>query len=684
MKSSETAYSGTLLKISGKDYDLYDHQVKAIGHIDRGRNVVLSVPTAAGKTVVAYHAIAKALSQGGKAMYVVPLKALASEKFRELRRLREDGIRVGLLIGDYEVDTETLSRMQVLVSTSEKADSILRHDPGFFNDFRVMVIDETQLLGEEKRGPILEGFITASRIVNPDLQFVCLSATISNRQEIASWLNAEVVLSDFRPVPMRYGILNKQTIVYDDNEEESVEGDIVRHVVGKQCGEGGQVLIFRGSRKKAEDEAQLLSESFDFSSSKQQRGERDDEADRHEELLDSLMRKGIAFHHAGLSSNMREKIESGFRAGRIKVICATPSLASGVNLPARAVLVRDITRYSSGYSTYLPVSEVRQMLGRAGRPDFDRIGYGLIYASSPSGVSAAKDYIESDPEPIISKLGNEAKVRFCVLGAVSTGLVTNTASLESFFGQTLYASQNGADKLVEIGRDSLDFLIENDFVLEAGGRYRVTKFGEASSNLYIDPRTALTIREYLQSGEYGEERALMTASASEDMPKLTTYGSEILDYTGFLERNGYEDDPDFYSAAKTAMMLRDWISEKSVPVISEDYNVGHGDIQARATAAEWILYSMSRLAVLFRPEIAAEIDALALRVKDGVGSDILALTRLRGIGRVRGRRLYRAGYSSLQVIASATPEAISELPGFSKSLAEDVIAQARRVEGTWK
>ena len=684
LKVSETAYGSLLLKATEHDYELYPHQVEAIRHIDAGKSVVLSVPTAAGKTVVAYHAIIRAISSGGKAMYVAPLRALASEKYRELRVLRDHGIRVGMSIGDHEVDTETLKKMRVLVCTSEKADSIMRHDPDFIRDFQVVVTDETHLLGDPGRGPILEMFLTSARVINPDLQLVSLSATISNREEIGKWLGAEMVVSDFRPVPMRYGILNGKKLVYDNEEVEEYRGNEIASIVKKHCDEGGQVLIFRGSRKKAEDAALDLAESLDFGHGTSAKSDAE-EVDRHEEILDSIIRKGIAFHHAGLSSDRREKIEEGFRNGKIKVIAATPTLASGVNLPARAVIVRDITRFSSGYSDYLPVSEVRQMLGRAGRPSFDRIGYGIIFASSENGLRAARNYIESEPEPIESGLGSPPKVRFCVLGLVSMGLVKDRESLAEFFGKTLYSKQKGSDRIAAMADSALDFLMENEFVQFRNGEYRATRFGEASSNLYIDPVTALKIREYLESGSHSEERALITTAMTPDMPKLYYTKDEAVMYEGFLESAGFEvEDEESLGAAKIAMVLRDWISEKGIREISEKYNVGHGDIQARATVAEWIMFSMSRLAAILRPELSADLDLLSLRVKEGVGSEVLALTALRGIGRVRARRLYRSGYTTILSIANAQDRDISAIAGFSSKLSGDIIAQARRISGAGK
>ncbi len=681
MKISETRNGETLVKVTGRDFDLYSHQEEAIKLVDAGKNVILSVPTASGKTVVAYHALIRSAINGMRAMYVAPLRALASEKYRELRPLRESGIRVGMSIGDLEVDMEKMRKMRILICTSERADSILRHDPDFIREFGVIVTDETHILGDPGRGPILEMFLNSARMINPDIQVVSLSATLSNHAEIGKWLGAQTVISDFRPVPIKYAIINRGKLIYDDDDAEQLGGNGIVPLIRKHCDEGGQVLIFRGSRRKSEETALELSESLDFNSDVVSRSD-SEESDPHEEILDSMMKRGIAFHHAGLSSDRRERIESGFMSGKIKVITATPTLASGVNLPARVVIVRDITRFNGGYSEYLPVSEVRQMLGRAGRPAYDKIGYGVIYAATESSPQAARKYFESEPEPIISGLGEPAKVRFCVLGLVSMGLVNSRKSLPEFFGTTLYSMQNDPEEIISTAESALEFLVDNDFVRVRGDTYTATKFGAAASNLYIDPLTALTIREYLESGEYDEERALLSASTTPDMPRSYAGRDEGISYERFLYDNGYEEvSEDLMGAAKTAMILRDWISEKSIRDISEKYNVGHGDIQARSRAGEWIVFSMSRLASILRPEIAGELDLLSLRIKEGVGREVLGLTVLRGIGRVRARRLFKAGLRDIDSIASSDIEVLNAIPGFSSRLSGDIIAQARKLRG---
>src|SRR2546427_8048199 len=219
-----------------------------------GKNLVLASPTASGKTLVAEVCILKhILEKNGKAIYLAPLRALASEKFKEFQKYSSikkpsgEHLRVGISTGDYDSSDPWLGRYDIIISTNEKADSLLRHRAPWMNELSLVVADEIHLLTEHERGPTLEVVLTRLTEVNPDIQVLALSATVRNAEEVGSWLKAGSVTTDWRPVPLREGIYHDNQVQFRDGASRAILSgtktpslDIVLDVLSS----GGQALIF--------------------------------------------------------------------------------------------------------------------------------------------------------------------------------------------------------------------------------------------------------------------------------------------------------------------------------------------------------------------------------------------------------------------------------------------------------
>ncbi|MFA6089523.1 MAG: DEAD/DEAH box helicase [Candidatus Woesearchaeota archaeon] len=189
--------------------ELRPAQKKSIeaGLFDR-KNILVCTPTGSGKTQVAEFAMLNYFFENlGKTMYVVPLKALASEKFNDFKNKYEKiGLKVGMSIGDLDNEEPYLSNYDVIITTSEKLDSMIRHKLVWIHDVKLLIIDEIHLLNDSTRGPTLEMVITMLRKLIPKMQIIGLSATIGNPSDLADWLNAKLVLDNFRPCPLKEGI----------------------------------------------------------------------------------------------------------------------------------------------------------------------------------------------------------------------------------------------------------------------------------------------------------------------------------------------------------------------------------------------------------------------------------------------------------------------------------------------
>src|SRR5256712_9894099 len=187
--------------------ELYPPQADAIGPALAGKNLVLAIPTASGKSLVSYLAILKSVLTGGKALYIVPLRALASDKHEDLKAFEPLGVRVGLTMGDYDRIDPNLEKFDVIIATSERADSLLRHRTGRLKSVTNVVVDEVHIIQDADQGPTMEITLANFLQVNPSAQVIALSATIGNSEEIAAWLEAEHVTSEWRPVPLRTGVV---------------------------------------------------------------------------------------------------------------------------------------------------------------------------------------------------------------------------------------------------------------------------------------------------------------------------------------------------------------------------------------------------------------------------------------------------------------------------------------------
>ncbi len=243
--------------------EFYPPQADALPYALQAENLVLSIPTASGKSLVAYLAIVnRLLVEGGKALYVVPLKALAREKYEELQLFEKLGLKVGISTGDLDDSDPRLARFDIIECTSEKADSLLRHRVNWMNKIKVLVIDEIHLIHDSSRGPTLEVIISHFKALNPKTQIFALSATIKNATELSIWLDSKLIISDWRPVPLREGVFYKNEVKFDDGKTLFIEGSKktpLEKLVENSIINKGQILVFVNTRKSTISVANKLS-----------------------------------------------------------------------------------------------------------------------------------------------------------------------------------------------------------------------------------------------------------------------------------------------------------------------------------------------------------------------------------------------------------------------------------------
>jgi len=404
------------------DFPLDPFQLRALAALDDSSSVLVAAPTGAGKTVVAEHAVARALAGGGKAFYTTPIKALSNQKFADLvRRYGTD--RVGLLTGDNSINGDA----PVVVMTTEVLRNMIYAGSPALDGLLYVVLDEVHFLQDTYRGPVWEEVIIH---LAPEVQLVCLSATVSNADEVAEWLttvrgHTELVLEEERPVELRNLYLvgdrrSEQPMLLptlvdgrpnveaerlddDDGRGRGPRGGQRRprrrfytprrteviELLGERdmlpalyfifsragCDEAAAACLDAGLRLTTPDERSRIREIV----AERTAGLTDDDLDvLRFDRWSAALEAGIAAHHAGMVPPFKEAVEACFVEGLVKAVFATETLALGVNMPARSVVIERLTKFDGETRAFLTPGEYTQLTGRAGRRGIDDLGYAVV------------------------------------------------------------------------------------------------------------------------------------------------------------------------------------------------------------------------------------------------------------------------------------------------------------------
>jgi len=441
-----------------------------------GKNIMVSSPTGSGKTLVGEMALLRATTCGKKGLFLVPLRALAVQIFKTMKERYEHlGVMIGLSTGDFQGTGEELAEFDIVVTTYERADSLLRRRSSWLSDLGAVVVDEIQTMSEIGRGARLESLIIRLKNSIEDLQIIALSATTGDPDEVAEWLGCKLVVSEERPVPLVH------KVVTTSNRNQSLRKLVMTTVQGN-----GQVIVFHRTRREAEAQAKRLSEDVGRQFTSEEKKNLDQDLGSVEnwnvtlsQELRSLLHNGIAFHHAGLGYNERRMVERLFGKGDVRVICATTTLAAGMDLPARTVIISSF-KSPADYRRLLSANTVHQMLGRAGRPTHDKIGFGVILAGSTGETEEAKrryfDILVDDKngkETLIPKydrinstlgqagsLSEQLLVVLDMLGSASIQEVENGIFGDSFLVHRAIRDSGAPMRVLQLGEISAIIVLE--------------------------------------------------------------------------------------------------------------------------------------------------------------------------------------------------------------------------------
>jgi len=415
--------------------------------------------------------------------------------------------------------------------------------------------------------------------------------------------------------------------------------------------------------------------------------------------LSKVIKKGIAFHHSGLTSKQRELVEDSFRDNKLKIICSTPTLAAGLDLPAFRTILNSLKRFSNYGMSYIPVMEYKQMAGRAGRPGKENFGEAIIISNTNKQKEEIEEiFIKGEVEKIQSKLAVEPVLRTYLLSLISTGIVKTKEEIINFFDKTFWAHQfNDKPYLHSIINRMLKLLVDFEFIyseenknefVEANKinndiKFIPTRLGKRISQLYLDPVTANFIVENLiklehnlkenkfydfsviQMLAYTLEMRPYLRSKNKDWNDIQDKIIELREQILIPEPKLYEDDYDeYFNQFKTTLMIYDWINESYEQKLLEKYSIRPGEIKVKIDNAYWLIYASVEIARLIgKVNLISELNKIGIRIKNGVKEELIDLLKIRGIGRIRARKLFDSNIKTVEDFEKLEKDKVKEIVG---------------------
>lgn len=664
-----------------KEFNPAQKAVIESGYLEDKSNYIISIPTASGKTVLGIMPALKTILNGGKAIYAAPLLSIQNEKVKEFKAFEEHGIKVG----------KHPSNSDLSVMVFESFDALTRFSWNVLREVDTLIIDEFHMIGEYSRGPTLESAITRAKIINPSLRIIALSATLKNIDEIEQWLDGKTVEHNYRPVPLNKEVLDAEMF------NTKNKNDVIVKIVEKAIEDNSQALSFVSTRRFTESLATYVAKKIDKKTTKEQKQKFKQVADKLLEVpkkkgslptttclkLAEAAEKGVVFHHAGLFNEQKEIIEDEFRKGNILMITATPSLMYGVNLPSKYVVIRDHTRWTSNGPASIPVFDYEQMSGRAGRPQYDDVGYSYLVAKTmDEAFDLEARYVNGEIELTNSKLiDNKDAIYKQIIAQIASSLSKNLDDLNDFFGKTLYGFQmKNNPSMSMFAQDSLnwelesalEFLLQNGIIRATPEGLKTTDFGNliAKSNYAVE--TAVKIKEYVSTMEKLNPAEMIYALAeTPDLPLISFKGRKSKDPVRDKLSECGLFAVDIGNPEATAVSLIEWIDERNEYEIENAYNVYSASTRRSAyEASRLVKFAKNTLEVLGNYSNLKDMDYLSARLYYGVKEDIIPLVvGVKRLGRKRARLLMKTFGDNL---SEASEKELQKVEGIGPKLAGKV------------
>lgn len=726
------------------------------GSVMEGGNLVYSAPTSAGKTLVAEILMLKrVLETKKKAVYILPFVSVAREKMYSLReQFEEAGVNVGGFMGS-ESPAGGFAAVDIAVCTIEKANSLVNRlmEEKKLSSLTCVVIDEMHMIGDPNRGYLLELLLTkvnfvASSTLSSDsqpIQLIGMSATLPNLDMLASWLNADLYFTDFRPVPLSERIKVGARLFEQDNKEVDKVKDL-GPINGDNEGiiplcvdtikEGNSVLIFCPTKIWCEKLSNTIASYFSMNphlldkkshcfkkaSEVMQNNDESyfdavlDQLRRSpvglDETLEKVVKYGVAFHHAGLTYDERDILEGAFKRGVLRVLVATSTLSSGVNLPARRVIIRS----PMFHGKLLDSLVYKQMVGRAGRKGVDTHGESILVCKNTEKQKAL-GLLNSHLKPVYSCLlgvsagAKEFKsMKRALLEVIAAGVAVTPADVERYAQSTyLHTCLSVLEAYDAEGaiHCTMKFLLENEFISlwnakhqqgveDEAERYFSTQLGAATLASSLSPDEALVVFSELQKARksFVLENELHVIyqitpiylqdqwpdldwyayyNMWERLPAQSKYVGEVVgvqeSFLARAVRNRIQTRTEtqlqllrLHRRFYAALVLQDLVNEVPLPVVSRRYKINRGLLQSLQNSSS----TFAGMVTVFCQKlgwtcIELLLDQFQSRLSFGVSRELCNLVRIPLLNAFKARAFYDSGYQSVSALAYASKDDIAKI-----------------------
>ncbi|KAK7745282.1 hypothetical protein SLS53_002777 [Cytospora paraplurivora] len=728
------------------------------GLIKGEKNLVYSAPTGGGKSLVADVLMLKKVleDRDAKALLVLPYVALVQEKVRWLRnvvqgisreaitgpvndserkiwrrRSDEDTVRVVGFFGGSKIK-QTWADFDIGVCTIEKANSLVNTaiEDGSITKLKVLVLDELHMIDDDHRGYLLE--LLGAKVLSLDdhaVQIIGMSATLTNIEILASWLQGHFYETHYRPVPIEEHLVYDgriyaagttsrliKTVCQADGTRPSQAGvaaigsiavsdaqelkDPVLNSVVALTNEtvraGYGVLVFASSRAGCESDALIISrvlpQSYEGNVDIQEQradllGDLRSLPGGLDPVLEKTIPQGVAFHHAGLTIEERDLIANAYDSGSIKVCVATCSLAAGINLPARRVILHNARM---GRDLVGP-SMLRQMRGRAGRKGKDEVGETYLCCRQKD-IEEVVDLMQAELPKITSCLmTGKQRIQRALLEAIAVRLATSRDTLDEFVQKTLLYQTTDIAEIDDIVHASLSDLQSKGFIaVSNSSSYEATQLGRAIVASSLDPEDGVFIHKELKRALQafvldGEMHILYTFTPvqemsvninwkvfANEMESLDESGLRVLSFLGLkpteinrMMRGGAmktsspaeKETTRVYHRFYLALQLRDICNEMPIHRVAQKYDMPRGTVQTLAQTCQGFAAGMIKFCEQMGWTVmAAALDHCSDRLKAGARSDLLALANITFVKSRTARVFWDNGLRSIAAVANADPQ----------------------------
>lgn len=705
---------------------LNELQLEAINdfRILDGDSLLVVAPTSSGKTFIGELAATKSILEGKKAVFLLPYRALTSEKYDQFVELYGEKMQMRVIrcTGDYQDQTESFVRgkYDLALLTYEMFLNISVGSPNLLHTIGLVVLDEGQFITDPNRGISVELLLThllnvRERGIHP--QLIVLSAVIGDTNNFESWLGCRKLITDKRPVPLTEGVMDRDGTFQFKNPDDTTQTsqllpqgsiyvrkdkpgaqDMIVPLVKSLIQQGEKVIVFRNQKGPAKGCANYLANELGLPPAQ----------DALDELpiydlsiastsLRACLQGGTSFHNTDLSREERAVVEKHYRNpnSKVRVLAATTTVAAGINTPASTVIIAE-QEFKGEDGRPFTIAEYKNMAGRAGRLGFNQAGRSIILAENSSQrehlfnhyVLGKLDTLESSFKPTdldtwIIRLFAQVKK---IPKAEVSKLLANT------YGGYLANTKNPnwrTENEQQIS-DLLNRMISLELVEEENGYVKLTLLGMACGKSALKFESTLRLVELLKSlspqdltpeklmailqvlpesdGGYTPVFKRGTSEAVRVNQASTRYGRDI----ALLLQRHAEDNFDYYGRCKRASILYDWVNGKPLDQIERDYTtnpfsgvIGHGDVRKFADATRFHLRAAFEILTLIFPDNGISEEAISKLLKQlevGIPSDTLELLTLpTSLARGQYLTLSSKGIKTLENIKQQPLEILSSI-----------------------